>query len=81
MNTYNPNKKIKVEIRQVENAALGYEIYDVRDKDRSRLIKRDIDDNDVSEILTAEAYAQFQAGKSTFLVRSLLLVNRFYYFY
>lgn len=81
MSQYNPNKKIKIEIRQCTDPAYDYEVWDIRDKDRSKCISRNATETDISDILTQSQYDQFKTGGNVILVRSLLLVNHFSYFY
>ena len=81
MPAYNPNKKIKIEIKQCINPAYDYEVWDIRDKDRSKCISRNATEQNISDILTPSQYEQFKAGEHVILVRSLYLVNAFSYFY
>ncbi len=81
MSIYNPNKKIKIEIRQSVNPAYDYDVWDIRDKDRSKCISRNATETDISDILTQSQYDQFRAGGRVILVRSHLLVSAFNYFY
>ena len=81
MSIYNPNKKIKIEIRQCVNPAYDYEVWDIRDKDKSKCISRNATEDNISNILTQSQYDQFKAGGHVILVRSHLLVSQFSYFY
>jgi hypothetical protein len=81
MSVYNPNKKIKIEIRQCINPTYEYEVWDIRDKDRSKCISRNATETNISDILTQSQYDQFKKGDHVILVRSSLLVNTFSYFY
>ena len=79
--TYNPNKKIKIEIRQCVNPAFDYEVWDIRDKDKSKCISRNATEDNIVTILTPSQYEKFKEGGHVIEVRSLLLVNTFSYFY
>ena len=81
MPEYQPNKKIKIEIRQHVDAAKDYEIWDIRDKDRSRCIERNAEEQDIEYILTPNQYAEFKKGKGVILVSAHLLLNCFSYMY
>lgn len=81
MAVYNPNKKIKIEIRQAFDPAKGYEVWDIRDKDRSRCIERNAEEQDIEYILTPSQYEQFKTGKGVILVNAVLLSNCFDYLY
>ena len=81
MPIYNPNKNIKIEIRQSGNVALDYEIWDIGDKDRSKCICRNAQEEDIEYILTPGQYAEFKNGKYVILVNANLLTNCFSYLY
>jgi hypothetical protein len=75
MSNYNPNKKIKIEIKQCINPAYDYEVWDIRDKDRSKCISRNATEQNISDILTPSQYEQFKAGGHVILVRSLYIFS------
>jgi len=81
MATYNPDKKIRIEIKQCINPAYGYEVWDVRDKDRSKCIERDADEQDIEYILMPDQYKQFREGKYNFTVPAQILTNLFQFLY
>lgn len=81
MANYNPNRKIKIEIKQCIDPAFDYEVWDVRNKDRSRCIERNADEDDIQYILTPDQYAKFRDGKYNFLVEASVLTNLFSYLY
>lgn len=81
MSSYNPNKKIKIEIRQCVNPANDYEVWDIRDKDRSRCIERNASEDQIESILTDSQYAEFKKGKGIVLVNTNLLMNAFGFMY
>lgn len=78
---FQPSKKIKIEIRQCIDPAKDYEVWDIRDKDRSRCIERNADEQDIEYILTPSQYAEFKKGKGVTLVNADLLLNCFSYMY
>lgn len=78
---YQPSKKIKIEIRQNTNPAFDYQIWDIRDKDRSHCIARDASEDKVQRILTDSQYTEFKKGKGIILVNADLLLNQFSYMY
>lgn len=75
---YNPNKKIKIEIRQCVSPAHSYEIWDVN---KNRCIDRDADEEDIEYVLDPKDYERFKAGKFTFVVSAIVLGNLFQYLY
>jgi hypothetical protein len=81
MKQWNPDKKIAIEIQQCIDPAKGYEVWDVRDKDRSKCIERDADDEDIQYILMPDQYKKFQEGKGRFIVPAQILSNLFQYMY
>ncbi len=81
MSVYNPNKKIKIEIRQHVDPAKDYEVWDIRDKDKSRCIERNAEEQDIEYILTPSQYEAFKTGKGVILVNAHLLLNCFSYMY
>lgn len=81
MSQYSPNKKIKIEIRQCIDPAKGYEVWDIRDKDRSRCIERNAEEQDIEYILTPSQYIEFKKGKGIILISAHLLLNCFSYMY
>jgi hypothetical protein len=81
MTTFHPNKKIKIEIRQCINPAFDYEVWDIRDKDRSRCIDRNASEQSIANILTDSQYTEFKSGKGIILVNAVKLLNQFSYMY
>ena len=81
MSVWNPNKKIKIEIRQCFNPAYDYEVWDIRDKDRSNCIERNASEDDIAFILTDSQYTEFKKGKSVILINAGLLADRFNFLY
>lgn len=81
MKQFQPNKKIKIEIRQCVNPANDYEVWDIRDKDRSRCIARNASEDQIESILTDSQYTEFKKGKGVILVNAELLLNCFSYMY
>lgn len=81
MSQFQPSKKIKIEIRQCIDPAKDYEVWDIRDKDRSKCIERNADEQDIEYILTPSQYAEFKKGKGVILVNADLLLNCFSYMY
>lgn len=81
MAAYNPNKKIKIEIRAHVDPTLDYEVWDIRDADKSKCISRKATEDDIMNVLSPGQYAEFKDGKFIALVRSHLLVDSFSYFY
>jgi len=81
MAVYNPTRKIKIEIRQCIDPAYDYEVWDIRDKDRSRCIARNASEDQVERILTTSQYNEFKTGKGVILVNADLLINVFSYMY
>ena len=76
--TYNPNKKIKIEIRQNVSPALGYAIWDVN---KNRCIDRDADECQIEYLLESKDYDRFKSGKFIFVVSAIVLSNSFQYLY
>jgi hypothetical protein len=79
--TYNPNKKITIEIQQHVSPTLGYSLWDVSKKDKSRNIQRDAHEGDIKEILSDEQYTKFRSGQYKFIVTADSLCNQFSYLY
>lgn len=80
-NIFQPSKKIKIEIRQCVNPAHDYEVWDIRDKDKSRCIERNASEQSIANILTDSQYTEFQKGKGVILVSAVKLLNQFGYMY
>jgi hypothetical protein len=76
--TYNPNKKIKIEIRQCVLPTHSYEIWDVN---KSRCIDRDADECQIEYLLESKDYDRFKSGKFIFVVSAIILSNSFQYLY
>lgn len=81
MKQFQPSKKIKIEIRQCVHPANDYEVWDIRDKDRSRCIERNASEDQIESILTDSQYTEFKKGKGVILVNAELLLNCFSYMY
>jgi len=81
MPSFNPNKRILIEIRQCIDPAKDYEVWDIRDKDKSRCIERNASEVDVMDILDKEQYFSFRNGQFKFSVPASLLSNQFSYLY
>lgn len=79
MKQWNPDKKIKIEIKQNIDPARNYEVWDVRDKDKCRCIERDADEDDIQYTLYPDQYKKFKEGKFNFIVTAQTLSNIFQY--
>jgi hypothetical protein len=76
MRQYNPNKKIKVEIIQINMPAEGYEIWDGK-----QCITRKASEDDVFDMLSESEYRQFQNGRYIFTVSATQLLDKFSFLY
>ena len=79
MRTYNPDKKIKIQINQSTVPGIDYEIWEA--KEGGKCIERDADEQDIEYILMPDQYAKFKEGKYIFPVPVNVLTNLFSYFY
>ncbi len=78
MRTYNPNKRIRIEIIQALNPAEGYEIWEYRKK----CITRKASEDDIFDMLSENDYRLFQQGvKYTFSVSAQQLTGKFSFMY
>lgn len=77
MRQYNPNKKIKVEIIQINMPAEGYEIWEYG----KHCITRKASEDDVFDMLSESEYRQFQNGKYIFTVYATQLSDKFSFIY
>lgn len=82
MRTFNPNKKIKIEICAPENPADSYTIWDVTRQLHHHVITRRADENDIEDILGMHDFNAFEtAGKFVFQVEAGKLTDKFQYLY
>jgi len=79
MSSYNPNKRVKIEIRAAVNPANDYEVWEA--KEGGHCIERNADESDIEYILMPDQYQQFLKGKYTFTVTANVLTNLFSYLY
>jgi hypothetical protein len=78
MRTFNPKKKVKIDILQSTHPAFDYAIWDIN---RCCYVHTMVDDNNISDLLDEKQFKQFQDGKSTFVVPADKLANQFSYLY
>lgn len=79
MKAYNPDKKVKIEIRQSTIPGIDYEVWEA--KDGGKCIERDADEQDIEYILMPDQYNKFKTGKYIFTVPANILTNLFSYLY
>ena len=79
MATYNPGKKIRIEIRQCVNPAMDYEVWEA--KEGGKCIERNADLSDIEYILMPDQFQNFLKGKYLFTVTANVLTNLFSYLY
>jgi len=79
MATYNPHKKIRIEIRQCVSPAMDYEVWEA--KEGGKCIERNADLSDIEYILMPEQFKSFQNGKYVFTVTANVLTILFSYLY
>lgn len=80
MATYNPTKKVLIEIRQSLNPAVDYEVWEA--KPGGKCIEKDADDGDIQYILMPDQFRKFkEEDKYIFSVPCNVLTNLFSYFH
>lgn len=82
MKTFNPNKKILIEIHAPTNPVDGYTIYDISFPTINRVITRKADDSDIEDMLSMREYHTFEIGQQyRFSVPASVLTEKFQYLY